>query len=159
MKKSNAASASAFFMLSGGVALVSGLHQGEVQAAGGIRITDGVLSVDGEVVARNLSLHQTQFDYLFIYLPDVGLWTVGGTEFEGGVQVGTFRGRTLAVELEDGNLVLKSSLPILGEGKYPAWAKLDKDFKLQAKGVVFGYGRRVDTPYHWGQYVEALGRE
>jgi hypothetical protein len=124
--------------------------QSQELGSSGIRISDGKLVLDGETALEAVSLFQSRFSFLFIYVPDQGLWTVAARDFDGATEAGSFRGSELTIDLEDVSFRVESSLPILGRDETAAWARLDRSFTLEeVDSVLFGYGDRHEDAYAW----------
>jgi len=123
------------------------------QGIQGIRLQNGRLYLNQELIYKNFSVVQTRFRYLYFYVPQHGLFTVSNSEFEGAIQNGTFEGQNLNFSVNDLNIALKSSSQILGEESSPAWVKFDPNFKLDVKSVMFGYGDKERSPYDWPDQI------
>ncbi|HEV8426536.1 MAG TPA: hypothetical protein VGQ41_01395 [Pyrinomonadaceae bacterium] len=119
----------------------------------GIRLQNGRLYLNQELIYKNFSLVQTSFRYLYFYVPQHGLFTVSNREFEGAIQNGVFEGPALNFSVNDLNIALKSSSQILPEDSSPAWIKFDPNFKLDVKSVIFGYGDKERSPYDWPDQI------
>src|SRR5262249_24582299 len=123
------------------------------QGIHGIQLQNGRLYLNQELIYKNFSVVQTNFRYLYFYVPQHGLFTVSSREFEGAIQNGMFEGQTLNFSVNDLNIALKSSSQILGEESSPAWVKFDPSFKLDVKSVMFGYGDKEKSPYDWPDQI------
>ena len=119
----------------------------------GIRLQNGRLYLNQELIYKNFSVVQTRFRYLYFYVPQRGLFTVSNREFEGAIQNGMFEGQNLNFSVNDLNIALKSSSQILGEDSSPAWVKFDPSFKLDVQSVMFGYGDKERSPYDWPDQI------
>jgi|GEM_PF-2824531 len=122
----------------------------------GIRLQNGRLYLNQELIYKDFSLVQTSFRYLYFYVPQHGLFTVSNREFEGAAQTGVFEGAALNFTVNDLNITLKSSSQILPEDSSPAWTKFDPNFKIDAKSVIFGYGDKERSPYDWPDQLRKL---
>jgi hypothetical protein len=120
----------------------------------GIRLENGRLYLNEELIHKNFSLVQTRFRYLYFFVPQRGLFTVSNREFDGATQNGTFDGQTLNFSVNGLNIALKSSSQILPEGSSPAWIKFDPNFTLEVKSVMFGYGDKEKAPYDWPDQIK-----
>jgi hypothetical protein len=126
-------------------------QEGQQRAA--IHLRNGQLYLNGKLIHKGISVMQTRFAYLYFYVPEHGLFTVSNAEFEGATQQGSFNEQELSFTVNDQNVVLKSSSPILASGSVPAWVKFDPDFKLDVKSVMFGYGDKEKAPYEWPDQI------
>lgn len=141
------------------IALTFTMAQAQTPVAGAraertpIRLEQGRLYVNGELVYKNFSLTQGRFTYLFFYVPGRGLFTVSNREFAGASQAGAFEGATLSFGVANIDVALKSASQILGEESSPAWVRFDPDFKLDVKAVMFGYGNKERAPYDWPDQI------
>jgi len=122
----------------------------------GIRLQNGRLYLNQELVYKNFSLIQTHFRYLYFYVPQHGLFTVSNREFEGAMQTGTFEGQSLNFSVNGLNVALKSASQILSEDSSPAWTKFDPSFTLDVKSVMFGYGDKERAPYDWPDTIRKI---
>lgn len=119
-----------------------------------ISLRNGRFYVDRDLVYEGFSVSQDRFRYLFFYVPARGLFTISNREFDGAVQAGDFAGDTLSFNVNGVEVKLESSSQILKEGASPAWVKLDPEFKLDVKSVMFGYGGKEKTPYAWSDQIK-----
>lgn len=119
-----------------------------------INLRNGRLYVESGLVHEGFSLSQDRFRFLYFYVPARGLFTVSNREFEGAAQSGNFEGDTLSFSVNGIDVKLKSSSQILREGSSPAWVKLDSEFKLDLKSVMFGYGDKEKAPYAWPDQIK-----
>lgn len=125
----------------------------EVQHGAAIHLQNGQIYLNGKLIHKGFSVMQTRFAYLYFYIPEHGLFTVSNAEFEGASQQGSFNERELSFTVNDLNLVLKSSSPILATESAPAWVKFDPNFKLDVKSVMLGYGDKEKAPYEWPDQI------
>ncbi|MBD0373747.1 MAG: hypothetical protein ICV60_23145 [Pyrinomonadaceae bacterium] len=125
----------------------------ETDRARSLHLSNGRLYVNGELVFKNFSIGQSDFKYLFFYVPSRGLFIISDHQFEGSVQGGTFEGRTLSLRVGDIDLKVESSVPLLRGEQSAAWVKFDSNFKLDVKSVMFGYGDKETMPYAWPEQI------
>lgn len=119
-----------------------------------INLRNGQLYVDSGLIHKGFSVSQDRFRYLYFYVPARGLFTVSNREFDGATQGGSFQGNTLSFSVNGIDVKLESSSQILREGESPAWVKLDPEFKLDLKSVMFGYGDKEKAPYAWPDQIK-----
>ena len=119
----------------------------------GIRLQNGQLYLNQELIHKNFSVVQLNFRYLYFYVPQHGLFTVSNREFEGAIQNGSFDGQALSFSVDGRNITLKSSSQILPGDSSPAWVKFDPSFTLDVKSVMFGYGDKERAPYDWPDQI------
>jgi len=119
----------------------------------GIRLQNGRLYLNEELIYKDFSLVQTSFRFLYFYVPGHGLFTVSNREFQGATQSGSFDGQTLNFAVNGLNLALKSSSQILPGDASPAWTRFDPNFTLDVKTVMFGYGDKENAPYDWPDQI------
>ena len=124
-----------------------------IQSSGPLHLQDGRLYLNGKLIHKGFSVTQTRFAYLYFYVPAHGLFTVSNRQFEGATQNGLFEGRDLSFTVNELNLALKSSSPMLAEESSPAWIKFDPEFKLDVESVMFGYGDKEKAPYEWQDQI------
>ena len=119
-----------------------------------IKLQNGHLYMDGKLVYSGFSVYQNNFAFLYFYVPSHGLYTISNKEFSGALETGRFDGKTLSFEIAGTRVSLDSSSPML-QSDSQAWVKYDPDFKLPAKGVVYGYGSNPGIPYKWSEQWKA----
>jgi len=113
------------------------------------------LFVNDKLIKEGFSVSQSEFNFLFIYVPDQGLFTISKDEFEGSSQNGSFNGKNLSLKIEDVSVTLNSSSVILKDVSSPAWTKFDSKFKLATDAVIIGYGNKENVPYDWKKQIKA----
>lgn len=114
-----------------------------------LSVQNGKIYINNELVHDGFSVMQSEFDFIYFYVPEKGLFTVSGREFDGASRTGGFNGKKLAFDIDGLSVEMTSDSRILSEGDSSAWVKLDKEFSLKMKAVVFGYGGSEDVPYKW----------
>lgn len=114
-----------------------------------LSVQNGKISVNGEVVHDGFSVMQSEFNFIYFYVPAKGLFTISDREFAGASQSGNFSGKKLSFDVDGISVELKSDSAILSKDDSDAWVKLDKEFSLKTDAVVFGYGSTEETPYKW----------
>jgi hypothetical protein len=154
MNTSVTALATTLFLMTS-TALAGGGISLSPSGAESIHLQDGRLLIGGKTVVENLSLAQTRFSYLFIYVPDFGLLTIATREFPGAARSGRFGARRLDLTVDDLNVRIESRTPILERGEAPAWVLADRNYALQVKSVMVGYGDNESAPQAWERYVGA----
>lgn len=117
----------------------------------GIYLQNGRLYVNGELQHDNFSIMQSEFAFLYFYVPSKGLFIISNNEFEGATQAGNFQKNKLVLDIDGVSLVVKSSTKILPESEETsvAWVKYDSTFSLNTKAVIVGYGGDTKVPYKW----------
>ena len=118
-----------------------------------LRLSNGRLYLDDQLVFKNFSIGQSAFRYLFFYVPARGLYIISNREFDGATQSGMFEGRTLSLRVGEVNFRLESGTPLLGTEPVPAWVKFDPAFHLDVRSVMFGYGDKETMPYAWPEQI------
>lgn len=113
------------------------------------------LIINDKVVKKGFSVSQTDFNYLFLYIPEQGLFTISGKEFDGASQDGSFNGKNLSFRIDEKSVNLTSSSVILRDVVSPAWIKHDSKFKLAVDSVIVGYGDKEGAPYDWKKQIKA----
>ncbi len=113
------------------------------------------LFVNDKLIKDGFSVSQTNFNFLYIYVPEKGLFTISKKEFDGASQKGRFNGRNLSFEIEDVFVNLNSSSVILKDVSSPAWIRYDAKFKLATDAVIIGYGDKENTPNDWKKQIKA----
>lgn len=114
-----------------------------------LSVQNGKIYVNGEVVHDGFSVMQSEFNFIYFYVPAKGLFTISDREFDGASQSGNFAGKKLSFDVDGISVELKSDSAILSKDDSDAWVKLDKEFSLKTDAVVFGYGSNEEIPYKW----------
>ena len=112
------------------------------------------LFVNDKLIKEGFSVSQSEFNFLFIYVPEKGLFTISKNQFEGSSQDGNFSGKNLSIKTGDVSLMLNSSSTILKDVSNPAWIKYDSGFKLATDAVIIGYGSEEKIPYDWKKQIK-----
>lgn len=119
-----------------------------------LNILKGRVLVDGATILPSVTANQSCFRYLFVYLPEHGLFIVSNTAFEGGVRAGTFKGRKIEWSSASTSVEILSASQILGGTVAPAFVKADPDFKIEGlHKVVVALGSDLHSPYEWTSNV------
>lgn len=118
-----------------------------------LHMQDARVIVDGKVVVKGVSVLQTRFGFLYLYLPGRGLFVVGATDFEGAQRVGEFDGARLTAEVDGARLSLDAAGNILSVPTATAFASHDPAFTLDTQEVIFGYGDHPAPPREWLQHT------
>ncbi|HEY6330999.1 MAG TPA: hypothetical protein VI756_16830 [Blastocatellia bacterium] len=132
---------------------IVGSSQSQV-APNGIHLNSGRLYLDGNLQHEGFTINQSEFKFLFFYIPGEGLFTVSDQEFKGALKAGLFEDRTISFRVDDKDVKIESASPILDVGTAPCWAKYDPGFKLDIKSVMIGYGGKEDAPYDWPNQIK-----
>ena len=136
------------------ICLCGGLISAEAKTqAQGIHLSNGKLYNSGERLPGTFSLIQSKFEYLYVYVPDRGLFVIANHAFGGAEQAGAFEGRELKLETAGIQFSLHSSQNLLGHDPEPAWVKYDSTFATDKPVVVLGYGDTDNAPYEWPAYT------
>lgn len=115
-----------------------------------LNILKGRVIADGTTVLPSLSANQSCFRYLFVYLPDHGLFVVSNTAFAGAVRAGTFKGKKIEWTGGKTSVEIISASRILQGMEAPAFVKADPDFKIDGlHKVVVALGSDPHKPYEW----------
>ncbi len=112
------------------------------------------LFINDKLIKEGFSVSQSEFNFLFMYVPHQGLFTVSKDEFEGAIRNGNFNGKNLSFKVEDISVTLNSTTSILKEVSSPAWIKYDPAFKLSTDSVIIGYGNKENAPYDWKKQIK-----
>jgi hypothetical protein len=119
-----------------------------------LNLVNARIYVEGEPVFGPFSVQQSQFGYLYLYVPGRGLYTIGAESFAGAELAGRFRGRRLTFSAAGVRLDIDSMTPILDSGGSDAWVRHEPNLKLNIQGVLYGYG---DHPSITAQWLEIYG--
>lgn len=118
-----------------------------------MHLFDGRLYVDQRLMLDSFSVIRTHQGYLFFYIPDFGLVTIGTSEFPGAQSSGGFNGSTIKFAVHGKNFLIEASKVILSDGDSPAWVRVDTSYSIETKSPMVGYGNSLTTPYHWPRYI------
>jgi len=115
-----------------------------------LHIRHGRLLVNDHVALWSVSMMQSCFGYVYLYLPSQGLFVISDKPFDGASQTGTFSGRKLEWTSGKVNVKILSTSRILETTNTSAWVKVDPEFKVEGlTKVVIGTGEDPMTPYEW----------
>lgn len=115
-----------------------------------LHIQHGRLLVNDHVALPSLSMMQSCFGYVYLYMPSYGLFVISDKPFDGASQAGTFNGRKLEWTSGNVNVKILSSSRILEIASAGAWVKVDPEFKVEGlRKIVIGTGEDPKTPYGW----------
>lgn len=132
--------------------------QGTGACESSLQLSSATLFVEGAPVAGPFSLWQRRFAYLYLYLPERGLFTVATHPFEGAEQAGRFTGRTLAFSGSDAVFRLESATAILGAAPCDAWVRHEPNYHLNIQGPLYGYGDTSSVAEQWRRQFGTAGR-
>lgn len=118
-----------------------------------MHLQDGKLYVDETLVLDGISVSRTGRGYLFFYIPDVGLVTVGTMVFPGARPSGRFEGMTIRFSANGRKFLIDASRSILDGGGSPAWVRVDPLYSLETTSPMIGYGDTPSIPYRWPRQV------
>lgn len=133
-------------------AVIEGVASPALTVGEGVQIQNGKLHI-GDLPIVDISLVQTKFSYLFIYVPGHGLITVSNREFPGAREAGRFQARRLEFTAAGLDVRLDSATPILSRTEAPAWVSVDESYSLDVDSVMVGYGDDREAPRAWERYV------
>ncbi len=115
-----------------------------------VSIVAGTLTVDGWTGKARLNYDIPDLKYVYIYAPGIGTTIVSRSSFPGAKeQAAAFNGQTLKVTVEGHSIEVWSEKRLLEKKPLSAWVAVDRNFVLQAKFPVFGYGALTAPPYGW----------
>jgi len=115
-----------------------------------VSITRGTLTVDGMIGKAGLNYEIADLKFIYMYAPWIGTVVVSNAMFPGAkLQANGFDQHTLTVQVEDHTFQLYSDKLLLGKNPEPAYVMVDRDFQLQTKVPVMGYGETLKAPYNW----------
>jgi hypothetical protein len=115
-----------------------------------VSISRGILTVDGLTGKAALNYEIKDLKYIYFYVPGVGTTVVSNAPFPGAVeQKHAFNGKTLTVTVGEHVLELYSDKEMLGKAPQSAFVLVDKNFLVQTRFPVVGYGPIRVAPYAW----------
>ena len=122
-----------------------------------VSIVQGTMTVDGMTGRAGLNYEIKDFKYVYLYVPWIGMTLVSNMPFPGASEEkDAFRENTLTVKAGDHVLELYSEKRLLGKKPESAYVLVDRNFSLQTKLPLVGYGDLRQAPYAFpGSKVEA----
>ncbi len=121
---------------------------------GGFQVADGRVSVNDDLVLEDLSMVLSQLEYIFLYLPGLGLLTVATQDFDGAEVAGEFRKNSLRIDIAGTVIELDSGVPMLPHPAV-AFVRIDHEFRLQTEKPTIGYGTSPDAAYVFQRFAES----
>ncbi len=113
-----------------------------------LSIVHGTLTVDGLTGKAGLNYEISDLKYIYLYVPWIGMTIVSNGQFPGAVEEKeAFKENTLTVKSGDHELELYSEKRLLGKKPESAYVLLDRNFNLQTKFPIMGYGDLRQAPY------------
>ncbi len=121
-----------------------------------VSISHGTLTIDGLTGKAGLNYEISDLKYIYLYVPWIGLTIVSNDPFPGALEEKeAFKENTLTVQAGDHVLELSSEKKLLGKRPESAYVSVDRNFKLQTRFPIMGYGSLRQAPYDFpGSKVE-----
>ena len=121
-----------------------------------VSIVHGTMTVDGLTGKAGLNYEISDLKYIYLYVPWIGMTIVSNAPFQGAIEEKeAFKENTLTVKADDHVLELYSEKKLLGKKPESAYVLVDRQFALQTKFPLMGYGDLRQTPYAFpGSKVE-----
>ncbi|WP_263371143.1 hypothetical protein [Granulicella cerasi] len=115
-----------------------------------LSIARGTFTVDGVVGKAELNYEIADLQFLYLYVPGLGVTVVSNHAFPGAKeQKNAFDGNTLTVKADDHTLQLSGEKRLLGKVPTSAFVVVNRDFALPSRFPVVGYGAITRSPYNW----------
>ena len=113
-----------------------------------VSILHGTLTIDGLTGKAGLNYEIADLKYIYLYVPWIGMTIVSNDPFPGALEEkDAFKENTLTVKAGDHVLELYSEKKLLGKKPSSAYVSVDRDFKLQTRFPIMGYGSLRQAPY------------
>ena len=121
-----------------------------------VSVVHGTLTVDGLTGKAGLNYEISDFKYIYLYVPWIGMTIVSNGPFPGALEEKeAFKENTLTVKADDHVLELYSEKRLLSKKPESAYVLVDRNFSLQTKFPLMGYGDLHQAPYAFpGSRVE-----
>ena len=125
-----------------------------------VSISHGTLTIDGLTGKAGLNYEISDLKYIYLYVPWIGLTVVSNDPFPGALEEkDAFKENTLTVKAGDHVLELYSEKKLLGKKPESAYVSVDRNFKLQTRFPIMGYGSLRQAPYDFpGSKVDVASK-
>jgi hypothetical protein len=115
-----------------------------------VLIEHGTLAMDGIVGKLQLNYDIPELQYLYLYVPEIGVAVVSDRPFLGAqVQRNAFKGDTVSVYVDKHLLQVSSDKALLSGRPKAAYVSVNRSYTLPSTFPVFGFGSIRVAPYAW----------